>query len=297
MVKIMQIFVVFVIVTAFFCNSSAALDNIQYPGEEGFFIGESIPYVISADSSNEENVGKPGMFTFGPGLITIDGQEYYDGIFDSGEWSAHFYQSIDPIKEDLVQKGFKFGETELTLNPVVTAIDYPLASGDTWSEETELTAKNVEIPGFGLILFPIEVKGVKAENTVSSVTVSVPAGNFDTLLVESTFTGSMLGIPMTLIQSTWLDENNVSVKRRFELTSQGSELMLYELQLSGIDPTPWDLNRDGSVDILDVVIIAKHIGGSVDDSIIPSPDIDGNGIVDTDDMRVVAFHFGETYDQ
>ena len=235
MVKIRQIFVIFVIVTAFLCNPSAALDNIQYPGEEGFFIGESIPYVISADSSNEENVGNPGVFTFGPGLITIDGQEYYDGIFDAGEWSAHFYQSIDPIKEDLVQKGFKFGETELTINPAVTAIDYPLAPGDSWSEETELTAKNVDIPGFGLIPFPIVVKGVKTENTVSSVTVSVPAGNFDTLLVESILTGSMLGISMTLTQSTWLDEDNVPVKRRFELTSEGSELMLYELQLSGFD--------------------------------------------------------------
>jgi hypothetical protein len=289
-----RLYSVIIIITAF-CSFSEAFE-LQYPGEEGFFIGKPMTYVITADSSNEENVGKEGMFTFGPTQITMDSEEYYDCVFEAGVSSLHFYQGLDPIKGDLTQKGFKFEESELILDPAVTAINYPLSSGDSWSEETDLTAKNVEIPGFGLIPFPLEVKNVKDENEVSSNTISVPAGTFDTLLVEATFTGSMLGIPMTFVQRTWLDEDNVAVKRRFELFSGSSELMLYELQLTAPNLTPWELNDDGVTDILDVVIIAKHFGESVSGSMTPNPDIDGNGVVDLDDLRVVLFHFGETHD-
>ncbi len=289
------LFVVVVIVIAFSYNLSAAFD-IQYPGEEGFFIGKPIIYVITADSSDEENIGEEGVFTFGPNQITMDGEQYYDCVFSAGDSDFHFYQRLDQVKGDLIQKGFKFGITELTLNPAVKAIDYPIFPGDNWSEETELIAKNVDIPGFGVVPFPITVKNVKVENKVSASTISVSAGTFDTLLVEGIFDGSMMGIPMTLIQRTWLDEDNVAVKRRFELLSQSDELMLFELQLSSFNLTPWDLNGDGFVDILDVVIVTRHIGESIEEPMMPNPDIDGNGVVDVDDLRIVVFHFGETCD-
>lgn len=293
--RIRQLIVVLVSITAFSCSLSVAFD-IQYPGEEGFYIGKPMTYVVTADSSDEENVGKEGMYVFGPDQVTMDGELYYDCVFGTGDSAAHFYQGLDPVKSNLTQKRFMFGETELTLYPAITAVDYPLSSGNKWSEQTKLIAKNVEIPGFGVIPFPITVEGVKVENKVSSSTISVPAGTFDTLLVEATFSGSMMGIPMTLIQRTWLDEDNIPVKRRLELLSQSSELMLYEFQLSSFNLTPWDLNRDDSVDILDVVIIAKHMGESITEPVIPNPDMDGNGIVDMDDLRIVMFHFGETYD-
>jgi hypothetical protein len=269
----------------------AAAFEIQYPGEDGFFIGKPMVYMITGDS-NDRNVGQEGIFTFGPDRITIDGEEYYDCIFDSPSGSSHFYLELDPVRGRLIQKGFKIGSSELTVDPAVTALDYPLSSGDSWSESTDLTAKDVEIPGLGPLSFSI--KGVKAKAEVSSKVISVPAGTFDTLLVEATFSGSWLGIPMTLIQRTWLSEDNITVKRNFEFVKP-TGLLLYEIELSSLTPTPWDLNWDGSVDILDVVIVAKRFGERVTKPMIPNPDVDGSGIVDILDLAEVGIHFGESY--
>jgi hypothetical protein len=180
------------------------------------------------------------------------------------------------------------------VDPAVTAVHYPLAPGDSWSERTDLTAKDLEIPGLGLLPIPISAKGVNAEAKVSSDTISVPAGTFDTLLVEATFTGSILGIPMVLIQRTWLSEDNVPVKRNFEFLKP-TELLLYEIELSSLTTTPWDLNWDGVVDILDVVMVATHFGERIVQPMMQNPDVDGNGVVDILDLVKVGVHFGESY--
>jgi len=267
--------------------------EIRYPGEDGFFIGKPMVYMITADSNNDQNVGQEGVFTFGQRRITISGSEYYDCVFESPSGFSHFYLGIDPVGDDLIQKGFKIGSTELTVDPPITAIDYPLAPGDTWSEETDLTAKDLEIPGLGRLPIPISAKGVKAKTKVSPVTISVPAGTFDTLLVEATFTGSLL-VPMTLIQRTWLSEDNVVVKRNFEFLKP-METLLYEIELSSLTPTPWDLNWDGFVDISDIMIVAKHFGERISKPMISNPDVDGNGVVDILDLAKVGIHFGESY--
>lgn len=271
-------------------GSSSAFE-IQYPGEDGFFIGEPMVYVITADS-NGENVGQEGIFTFGSDWITINGEEYYDSVFESPTGDSHFYFGLDPAGGDLIQKGFKIGSSELMVDPAVTAVHYPLAPGDSWSGNTDLTAENIEIPGLGT-LPSLSVNNTKFETRVSSSTISVPAGIFDTLFLEATFSGSWLGIPMTLIQRTWLSEDNVPVKRNFEFLKP-TKLVLYEIELSSLTPTPWDLNRDGVVDIFDVVIVATHFGERIDKPMIQNPDVDGNGIVDILDLVKVGVHFGES---
>ena len=272
-------------------GSSAAFE-IQYPGEAGFYIGKPMAYMITADPNNEQNIGQEGVFAFGPNRIVIDGEEYYNCIFESPAGSSHFYLDFDPANGALIQKGFKVGSSNLTVDPAVTAIDYPLAPGDSWSESTDLIAENVEIPGLGPLSF--SVKDVKAETKVSSSVISVPAGTFETLLVEATFSGSWIGIPMTLIQRTWLSEDNVPVKRNFEFVKP-SKLLLYEIELSKLTLTPWDLNWDGVVDISDVVILAKHFGERIEKPTVSNPDVDGNGVVDILDLVKVSVHFGESY--
>jgi len=208
--------------------SSWAFD-IQYPDESGFFIGIPMTYMITAE--DDENFGQEGIFVFGQDLITIAGIEYYDSVFDSPSGTSHFYFGIDPIKGDLTQKGITLGETEIDLDPAITAIDYPLSPGDSWAEETDLTATELEIPGLGKLPFPVLVEGLEAETRVSSMSIAVPAGEFDTLLVESTYTGSILGIPVTLVQRTWLSESNITVKRNFEF-SKPTQLSFYDIELS-----------------------------------------------------------------
>lgn len=213
--------------------SSWAFD-IQYPGEPGFFIGMPMVYVITAE--DDKNFGQEGIFTFGQDLITIDGVEYYDSIFESPSGVSHFFFGIDPVKGDLTQKRLTLGETEIDMDPAITAIHYPLSPGDSWAEETELTARKLEILGLELP-DPISVKGLEAETKVSSMSITVPAGEFDTLLVESTYTGLLLGVlPVTLVQRTWLSASNLVIKRNFEFTKP-TRVSFYDIELSELPPS------------------------------------------------------------
>jgi hypothetical protein len=99
---------------------------------------------------------------------------------------------------------------------------------------------------------------------------------------------------MTLIQRTWLSEDNVPVKRNFEFVKP-SKLLLYEIELSKLTLTPWDLNWDTVVDISDVLILAKHFGERIEKPTVSNPDVDGNGVVDILDLIEISIHFGESY--
>ena len=56
-----------------------------------------------------------------------------------------------------------------------------------------------------------------------------------------------------------------------------------------------DVNRDGVIDIFDVVIVAVAFASKPGDfSWNPIADINNDEIVDIFDMVVVALHFGET---
>ncbi len=267
-------------------NSSAF--EIQYPGMEGFYVGKPMIYKITADSSGG-NVGSAGAFVFGQNRIIIGGVEYYDCVFESPVDQSHFYLRPDSAKKLLFQKGFVVGKSELNLDSEVKAFVYPLSPGNSWTEEANLTAKNLEVPGFGVLTIPISIKNIKVETKVFSEVLSVPAGTFDTLRVESNFAGSLLGIPVTLIQRTWLSEDNVPVKRNFEFGGT----VIYEIELSKLSPTPWDVDMDGSTDMSDIKFVARNFGKQIEKVRVPNPDVNGDGVVNILDLARVGSHFGE----
>ena len=267
--------------------------EIQYPGEFGFFIGKPMIYEITEDS-NEENKGERGTFTFGLDRIVMDGAEYYDCVFESPTGDSHFYLDNDAARKILVQKGFELTSGKLTVKPAITSIRYPLAPGDSWSESNiELKAEDLEVSG---IVIPKATINTKVTSKVSLETIEVPDGTFETLLVENTISGTWIGLRMTLIQRTWLNPDNVPVKRKFVLLNPAQlinpeEIILYEIQLAETTIIPYDLNWDGKVNILDVVVVAKHFNERPDRQMIPNPDVNGDGVVNLDDIIEVAKHF------
>jgi len=70
-----------------------------------------------------------------------------------------------------------------------------------------------------------------------------------------------------------------------------------------VNGSPYDLNKDGHIDILDIRIVAKAFGSAaVDDPETPydetenwNPiaDVNADGRVDIFDLRLVAKHYGE----
>jgi hypothetical protein len=271
--------------------------EIQFPGEAGFFIGKPMIYVIKATAGDPNTVGSEGIYQFGPNKVTLDGAEYYDSAFLNVSSSSHFYLGIDNAKALVTQKGISFGETEIKIIPAIVALKYPLTNGKKWdnkNEKTKLSAKNIIIPGIGKIPNELTIDNVNAQTTVTSVSLKIPAGVFDCLLVETELSGSLLGLPTILIQRTWMSEDNVAVKRAFEFIKP-TKMTLYDMELSEANPDPYDLNWDGVANILDLMIITKYYGMQMKSTRIPNPDIDGNGVVDMKDLDLAVSHFGDIY--
>ena len=62
-----------------------------------------------------------------------------------------------------------------------------------------------------------------------------------------------------------------------------------------IEFPPWDVNKDGRVDILDLLLVGQHFGDDIAVPIDPNPDANGDGKVNILDLVLVGRHFGETY--
>ena len=54
-----------------------------------------------------------------------------------------------------------------------------------------------------------------------------------------------------------------------------------------------DVNADGIINILDLVLVAKHFDQMPDDDLSPNPDINGDGTVNILDLTLIASHFGK----
>ncbi len=58
---------------------------------------------------------------------------------------------------------------------------------------------------------------------------------------------------------------------------------------------PWDVNKDGKVDVADLVIVGQNFGKIITTPIDPNPDVNGDGVVNVTDVVLVGQHFGEVY--
>lgn len=274
--------------------------EIQFPSEDGFYIGKPMIYAVTGTVGDPSIIGQEGIYSFGPGKIILDSIEYYDCSFKIADSdSAHFYLGIDSINNTMTQKGIKFGTTQVNINPAIVTLKYPLFEGEKWDNKNNKTALNAKNLKFGDIEFPeLNVDDVTVETNVSSSSISVSAGNFSCLLVETVYKGNVFQIPVKLTQRTWMSEDNVPIKRNFELISDllmKTPTVIYEMELSEPNPDPYDLNWDGVSNVLDLMIVTKHYGQNIQNVRIPNPDIDGNGIVDMNDMELMIAHFGEVY--
>lgn len=72
-----------------------------------------------------------------------------------------------------------------------------------------------------------------------------------------------------------------------EATSQ------HTITINNVHPR-WDVNEDGSVDILDVTMVSQKYGTSLLEEPYPRWDINQDGSVNIQDLVVIGYHFGET---
>ena len=71
--------------------------------------------------------------------------------------------------------------------------------------------------------------------------------------------------------------------------------ILYSKQIEITSSPTWDINRDYTVNLFDLVILANHLGLPISGNPRPNPDVNRDGRVDLFDFVKVGANFNQTY--
>ncbi|MBM3214008.1 tandem-95 repeat protein [Candidatus Poribacteria bacterium] len=121
---------------------------------------------------------------------------------------------------------------------------------------------------------------IESFNQPATLTLPVPTGM--SITADSPRVHQLVG-------GTWrqLDARASETTRTVTLSVSGSATF----QFSAVSATPWDANGDGTVDIIDLVSVARRFGES---GAGLAEDVTGDGVVDIADLVTVGRHFGES---
>ncbi|MFC1714682.1 dockerin type I domain-containing protein [Candidatus Poribacteria bacterium] len=119
------------------------------------------------------------------------------------------------------------------------------------------------------------------ENWVEVAVFPTPALPYSFELLDGTF---------------YVGLGNRSPREGFADTESGSIYRINQDESSPIvnlDPPPWDINKDGVINISDLALLSQHFGEHITTPLDPNPDANDDRKVDILDMILVARHLGE----
>ena len=94
----------------------------------------------------------------------------------------------------------------------------------------------------------------------------------------------------------WVSQPDVSGENYNIFTGYKPYPAFYELITSARAFPPWDVNQDGTVDILDIMIVNYAYGSTPESQLWnPQADVNSDEIVDIFDAFLVSSHYGEQY--
>lgn len=171
-----------------------------------------------------------------------------------------------------------FDTITAVLEPAATFFRLRLAVGDTWEISAEL-----KLPVLGR---EIALANITDVEVVAIETVETPAGTFENcakVKLQQRVTSTFLTLDSTSYQ--WLAPDVGPVKY-LNVNSDGSDGIEYNLVSFKIG-SPYDVNGDGTVNILDLVFVASRFGQTD-----AAADLNGDGVVNILDLTLIAGNFG-----
>ncbi len=121
-----------------------------------------------------------------------------------------------------------------------------------------------------------------ASQTQASLSAVIPDG----VIATVTFDVTPEAESGTKVDLTSTPDAMDSTKRFFKTTGRNATVTISPSAISN----PWDVNRDGVVDVQDLIAVASHFGETASSDALY--DVDSNGMIDILDLVLVGKHFG-----
>ncbi len=121
-------------------------------------------------------------------------------------------------------------------------------------------------------------------NSISDLSVRFSIKNGGGQLTNTTTKTDINGRGQTYLLLGWHEGSNT-----VRVTGDGiaSSLFFTANATPLLGQTSEDVNRDGKVDVEDLVLVAASLGTTPPKDIIPNPDVNGDGVVNSDDLALV----------
>ena len=163
------------------------------------------------------------------------------------------------------------GDDVLSTMDAVEGVSYTLNVTNTGNMQDTITLEaSAEVGIEGSVLGTLSENSIELEAGASAEVALTVSGDQFTALGDYTIT----------VTATSGTDNAITA----EITT------ITVIEMPPPPPTPWDLNDDGTVNILDLVLVTNEFGQSGEDL---KADLNGDGTVNILDLVVVASHFGE----
>ena len=121
-------------------------------------------------------------------------------------------------------------------------------------------------------------------NPISGLSVSFSIKNGGGQLTNATTKTDINGRGQTYLLLGWHEGSNTvhvtgdGIASSLFFTANATPLLVQTLE---------DVNRDGKVDVEDLVLVAASLGTTPPKDVIPNPDVNGDGVVNNDDLALV----------